>query len=221
MRPLNPSVLLDVWEAGLNRSPLDRGIYLLWAAGVAAPEDVALTDRDRTLLSLRNMTFGPDLSLVTECDACTSKLELDLSIHDLVNALPGSDALQVNGATLRPTTSRDLAAILQTAPDQMARALLARVADKPPADSAKAEEAVEAREREAELTFSLQCVECSRKWTETLDVVDLLWQEIATAAQRLMLEIAEIARAFGWTERETLALSPGRREVYLAHARVM
>jgi hypothetical protein len=34
-------------------------------------------------------------------------------------------------------------------------------------------------------------------------------------AQRLMRQVVELARAFGWTEGQVLALSPERRRFYL------
>ena len=60
---------------------------------------------------------------------------------------------------------------------------------------------------------------CGAGWTDILDVLDYLWREVDLAARRLIGEVAEIAAAFGWAERDILALSPVRRRSYLELAR--
>ncbi|HJQ82925.1 MAG TPA: GNAT family N-acetyltransferase, partial [Candidatus Binatia bacterium] len=48
-----------------------------------------------------------------------------------------------------------------------------------------------------------------------LDVGRLLWEKVQIAAERLLLDVDALARAYGWTEREILSLSPGRRAAHL------
>jgi hypothetical protein len=43
----------------------------------------------------------------------------------------------------------------------------------------------------------------------------LLWEEIASRAQRLMDDVHVLAQGYGWTEPEVLALSDARRTAYL------
>ncbi len=51
-----------------------------------------------------------------------------------------------------------------------------------------------------------------------LDVGALLWERVAQAAPVLLGEVAALARAFGWTEPDVLALGETRRHAYLALA---
>jgi hypothetical protein len=53
------------------------------------------------------------------------------------------------------------------------------------------------------------------RWQAPLDVGEALWQKVRTAAEHLLLDIDTLARAYGWTEREVLRLSPLRRAAYL------
>ena len=47
------------------------------------------------------------------------------------------------------------------------------------------------------------------------DIGDMLWQKVRAAAERVLLDIDVLARAYGWTEREVLRLNPLRRAAYL------
>jgi hypothetical protein len=42
-----------------------------------------------------------------------------------------------------------------------------------------------------------------------------LWLEITARSQRLILEVHQLARTYGWTEAEILNLSAARRALYL------
>jgi hypothetical protein len=68
----------------------------------------------------------------------------------------------------------------------------------------------------AELTFAFDCVSCGHSWESLLDVPHLVWSELAARAQRLLLEVHLLARTYGWSESDILALSSVRREAYLA-----
>ena len=77
----------------------------------------------------------------------------------------------------------------------------------------------ESRERAAETRLSLDCAACGSSWTEFLDVAAFVWAEFEAAARRLLIDVADLARAFGWSEQEILNLSEIRRGAYLALAR--
>jgi hypothetical protein len=84
-------------------------------------------------------------------------------------------------------------------------------------------ETVEARlaQLDAALEFGLdfECPACAHKWRSVFDIAGYFWTEIADAAKRLMGEVHELAQAYGWNEREILALSPRRRRAYLGLVR--
>ena len=219
---LAASGILAAWETGAARRPLDRAMAILWAAGAAGeggdPADLPLAERDRRLLAIRAGTFGATLPARATCPDCGAELEMELDVRGLADALP--PVSQGDGA-LRPLTSRDLAAVAGLAPEAVAPALCARLAGREvEGDGAAAlDRRIEEEASAAELTTRINCTECGTDWTETLDVAAHVWAEVETAALRLLGEVAEIAAAYGWSEREILALSPARRIAYLARAR--
>lgn len=217
--------ILAAWEAGIGRRPLDRAITLLWSAGVSG--DLAalpLAERDRQLLGIRAATFGPEIAAQSVCPSCGEAMEMALDARDLAHALPvRSEEVVTLGSeeiTLRPLTSRDLAAAADAADVPAALRRFATGRESFPADVAASVDAMtEAREAEGELVARLCCAACDTHWKEVLDVVMLLWAEVEAAAHRLMGEVAVIATALGWAEHDILDLSDARRQAYLSLAR--
>ena len=87
MNALTAAELLSVWEWGLERGPLERGLVLLVAA---CPRDdladllsLSIGRRDARLLALRELTFGPQLDTQVTCPACQERLELGFRTTDL------------------------------------------------------------------------------------------------------------------------------------------
>lgn len=74
---------------------------------------------------------------------------------------------------------------------------------------------MEALDPGASLCFALRCPECSASWDARLDPGELVWQKVQAEAERLLLDVDELARAYGWTQTEVLRLSPIRRAAYL------
>ncbi|RCV89163.1 hypothetical protein [Billgrantia montanilacus] len=218
---LAASGILAAWETGVMRRPLDRAMAILWAAGAhenGDPADLPIAERDRLLLSIRADAFGPTLPARTACPDCGTELEMELDVNSLCEILPPANA---GDGTLRPLTSRDLAAVCGVSPDKLASALRARLsvrqvvgAEAEALDRRIAEEA-----SAAELTIRITCSECGAHWSETLDVATHVWAEIEAAALGLLSEVSELAAAFGWSQRDILSLSPARRMIYLTHAR--
>jgi len=81
-------------------------------------------------------------------------------------------------------------------------------------------EAVEARMSEldpqGDTTLELRCTACGHEWRAALDIGRFFWQELAAEARRLLREVHLLASAYGWRETEILALTPARRNAYLA-----
>ena len=67
----------------------------------------------------------------------------------------------------------------------------------------------------ASVSFALACPHCATRWQAPLAIGELVWQKVRAAAERVLLEIDVLARAYGWTEREVLRLNPLRRAAYL------
>jgi hypothetical protein len=71
---------------------------------------------------------------------------------------------------------------------------------------------------QADIRLDFSCPDCQHCWSETFDIVSFFWTEIDAWARRTLREVHVLAGAYGWPEREILALSPSRRQIYLAMA---
>ena len=60
------------------------------------------------------------------------------------------------------------------------------------------------------------CAECGSRQSVLVDIVDILWRQIAARAQQLLWDIHILARGYGWTSSEILSLSPARRAAHIA-----
>lgn len=226
-RSLTSSGILAAWEAGIGRRPLDRAIAILWAAGI--PGDLAalpMAERDRSLLHVRAATFGLTLEARADCPACGEELEMMFDAQALVSALvvPEPEVLRIRGEEfcIRSLTSHDVAAAASASEGEVRDLLCRRLTGRdtlPDTMLPDLYDAISCREAEGELTAHFTCSICQMEWQEVLDIADFLWAEVDAGARRLLGEIAEIASAFGWSEREILGLSEGRRMVYLDLAR--
>ncbi|HAE59211.1 MAG TPA: phage baseplate protein [Anaerolineae bacterium] len=87
MRPLSASNLLEIWERGLGKTPLEQALVILAVAFPQAAWDtlakLTIEQRDTTLFHLREQTFGSQLKGLADCPACGEKLELTFTANDL------------------------------------------------------------------------------------------------------------------------------------------
>jgi len=71
----------------------------------------------------------------------------------------------------------------------------------------------------AEVLVAVSCPACETAFAADLDLGAFVWAELHAQAQRLLREVDVLARAYGWTESEVLALDDRRRAAYLELAR--
>jgi hypothetical protein len=230
MKVPSAAELLMLWEGGVVRHPIDRALLL---AGWAAPElpldrlaELPLGEVNRALLRLRQTWFGNDIRAYVDCERCGERLELSFDASRLAPPAHGDGELQLAGYRFHLPCSRDLAAVTQerdietAALELMERCCIGRPADPPPSEFsdllAEVEEGLEALDPAADISLSLACEACGHQWAAGFDIGALLWDEIAAGARALLAEVDMLARAYGWTEPEILALSAQRRAAYLA-----
>lgn len=227
--------LLAAQDAGAGLHPLDRALALVRLASVSGDGDAAdwpIARRDQALLTLARRLFGDAMPCLATCPACGEAQEFDLSANAAAEAIaaPVEEVLAIDGwqATFAPLTSRDLAAMARSADGAAVDTLADRAVSIVRQDGAmcglpaldgdargKILARLESREAAGELLLTLDCPECGHGWAERFDVGGWLWERIETAGRAIIGEVAVLARAFGWTEREILSLPRRRRLAYL------
>jgi hypothetical protein len=238
MHALSSAELLDAWERGLDWPSLQRALILI---GTACPDtppqalaELPIGQRDGCLLTLRELTFGPRLSGVIDCPACSEQLELGFTVADM-RMMPEEERADLSVTTgeftveLRLPNSLDLAGIVGYAgPASPASLLFERCllaarhgevscsADQLPPNVVEA--AVEQMSRadpQADVWLALSCPTCCEQWRASFDILTFFWSEIDAWARRILRDVDSLARAYGWSEPDILALSPRRRQFYL------
>jgi hypothetical protein len=229
MRPLAETEILECWERGTRLASLDRILLVLNAAAAAgSDEDVAdwpLGRRNSAIAQWRGMTFGRRLEAWAQCERCGDRLEFELDTLALVGTESPPGIVDSGRLRFRAPTSRDLAMAAAGNPVQAARRLLELCrldSEEPPTLSESEVEGLGDRLAEAdplaEIRVDLRCPSCDHGWDEDLDLGALVWVELDAMARRLLLDVHQLATAYGWSEAEILELSPLRRSVYLEAA---
>jgi hypothetical protein len=242
MQPLSDSELLTIWERGLRQPQSRRALTMLAMALPALPleslERLSIGQRDASVLALRELTFGPSLNAVASCPDCGERLEVAFQAGDVRAAPeldePGSAAdefdLEHSGyqVRFRPPNSLDLEAASERFDENGCQSLLqrcildikqegeARSFDSLPAEAREALVAQMSRvDPQADVQLGLSCPACQHQWSATFDVVSFFWKEIEAWAYRILRQVHALASAYGWSERDILAMSPWRRQFYL------
>ncbi len=241
MRRLEARELLDAWEAGLDRAPLQQALILLAAALPDAGPDSLVTlsvgQRDRRLLQLREALFGTRLANTAVCPDCGERIEWENRTSEFLaeagarawadvdfNLESGEYALR-----FRLPNSLDLADVTSLPGHEDAeRNLLERClldarrggetcefGDLPETVVGELSENIALLDEQADLQIALRCPACSHDWVVLFDIASFLWKEVNEWAGRMLQTVCRLALAYGWSEREILGLSPARRQLYL------
>jgi len=237
MCALSDADLLSLWEDGCGLHPLDRGVRavcaLLTETSAENVEDWTLGRRNQALAQLHSDCFGPELQGWTECAQCGEKLEFWVDCRSLMEKQrEGTDEpIVLHGRRFRVPTSRDLARVAGESDPERATMKLLEVcrvetddlheqAEPLPewsgGDLERLGEQMIAADPLAEIVLSFECPVCRSVREQALDLVEFVWAELEAAAKRILGEVHALASAYGWSEREILALSESRRAMYLA-----
>lgn len=237
MRKLSANDIVQIWEWGQDKHPVDRALALL---GRAAPEAASeqlqrltIGQRNSRLLSLREQLLGPVLKALATCEACGEALEFSIDVEAIRQPEPDVQAfdLQTDGLHLRirSLNSLDLASIVGLTSISEARlrliecCLIEATSDGqtisasalPESTLAALVDVMTGQDPQAETRFKLTCAACGHRWSALFDIVSFLWSELDAHAERLLYEVHSLARAYGWREADILAMSDMRRHTYL------
>lgn len=225
MGVLDDATLLALWERGVALHALDRTLVLCAAAREDVPPaqlaDLPLGDVNVALLRMRRASFGPHVRALLDCERCAGRLEIALDADALLAAFDAratETAPQSEGIRLRALTVRDLAAAVgERDAEAAARALFDRCtsSDERAPSLEEIERRLNALDPAADLALDVTCGDCGHAWHASLDIGAFLWTEVAARATTVLADIHCLAREYGWSERDILALDPQRRAAYL------
>jgi hypothetical protein len=228
---LEATQVLSVWDRAVRATPRERARLLLEVALPGRDADeldhLSLARRDRALTSLRAALFGRAFEGFVECPACAERLEVALELPESEpEALETRSFRSREGYEFRAPEDSDLDAI-RAAPGIAAamRMLLDRCCIAAPGNTpaewsdtqvAEIEAGLAALHADDELHGGFTCAACGHTWESSLDPMTFLWEEVEALAIHLLQSVHRLAAAYGWSERDILALPAGRREAYLA-----
>ncbi len=243
MRALSDRDVIEIWERGRGRHPIDRALAVLASALPHLPLEhlaaLSIGERDARLLDAYAQLFGRRFDAAASCVRCHESLEFSFQVDD-VRAAPGAPAqascrLRLGAVELeyRLPNSLDLAAIVSRTPRPAnlaaARASLVErcvlsVTDgeqviaatdllAPHVDALAAH--MQASDPQADVTLEATCPACGHAWPLCFDVATFLWARVALRARQLLREVHVLARAYGWCEADVLDLTDERRREYL------
>ncbi|HEX8262341.1 MAG TPA: hypothetical protein VF547_05650, partial [Allosphingosinicella sp.] len=165
------------------------------------------------------------------CSGCGEDFELELTAEQVGLAprpedeqLPEAPAAGVRyrrrDFVVRAVCVADMIAAEAAGGVEAARELLAeRTAPQAPAAArARVAEMLEALDPGADTTIEVPCPHCGREQELRLDPAAFVWEELAARAPRILRDVADLARAYHWSERDILAMPAARRAFYLAAA---
>lgn len=231
--PVRAGMLLDLADRASRESPIERALSVAGATGadVRTLRDAPLGRLNAAMIAFHTALTGRRLESVVACPSCSAVVEFELDADELRALDPGSDGpdgvFDDDGYRVRwrVPTAADLAAVADER--DAASALLDRCAeatiDEHPVDIAEVpgaivdriESELAAADPLAEVSVGLACPECGTAFDADLDPVGFVWTEVETEARRVLVEVDVLARAYGWTEPEVLALPEARRRAYL------
>lgn len=215
---------MDSWERGEAQHPLHRALTLLQAGNPGQTlEELAslpIGERDRRLIALRGEWIGSRFEAVSVCPKCGEQLEFSLDAANFPLApAPVSSTLMLDGSAteVRAPTTLDILASVEAPAEERRAVLLSRCAGERLSTEAGegVEECLSKLDPMLEVGLALVCPACGHQWRAIFDIASYFWTEIADRARRLLREVSILARAYGWSEPEILALSARRRRMYL------
>jgi len=236
MRALSAEDLLNVWDVGQRQCHWDRALSLLSAADRDQPRsvlaDLSLGERDRLLLQLRQIVFGPELEGLVDCPSCGDHLQFILRTADLL-APAGQPVglLESNGYRIefRPTVGADLESLPADVDVAEARMFLidrcvlrvvykdaqVSTADLPPEVIQKLAGAMDEVDPQGNVELALVCAGCGHHWQQLFDIASFFWAEVHAWAMRAFYEVDQLALNYGWHEAEIIRMNTSRRQIYL------
>jgi hypothetical protein len=231
---ITTTALLERWERGTTLPMLDRAPSLLAMIDPDCdPDQLTIGQCDALVYTLYHQLFGDRIDAICACPDCGEQVSFPLSVERLqpeLRSSVGPVEASVDGYSLRlrvPLNAdlRELAQLgdrLQLS-DVLDRCLVslegpggasAQVHDLPDLVVETAADLLSQADPAANITVGITCP-CGYAWSDVVDIRILLWEELTRWARHRLEDVDTLARAYGWTERDILGLSPARRAWYV------
>lgn len=236
MGPASSSDLLDIWERTSGLAHPDRAVAY---AALADPtrstvelRAMPIGRRDASIVELRAAVFGARLTATAACLRCGQLVEFEL---DLANLLAGSATsetaivdMELDGwhvSSRLPSTGdlvdaatdgRGITSLLEHCVVAVSnQGTVARIDQLPDELVDALGDRLSAADPAADIRLALTCGACEFAWEAPFDIVPVFDRELDAFARSMLHDVAALARAFGWSEQDVLALGPARRRSYL------
>lgn len=222
--------MVQLWEDGQGLSSVERSMLAVatWGTGIDPESSPHIDELNRQVLVLHARFFGKDMEFYALCDECGEALEFVVDTSQIASAAqpPTAPPLVIDDREVRcrpPVVGEVLSATRASDP----RRWLAGRCIEPGDDATDGYphltdddiDALETRLREQhpllEVTLAIVCPDCGHEWEQTLDIDGLIWRDIDLEARGLLEDVDRLARSYGWSEADILAMSPERRRRYL------
>jgi len=216
MRPLGSAQLLDLGERGRSLGTSSRSAMVI---ATACPElshaeiiDLPLGQAGQILLAVRRATIPGPISTSQPCQACGEPIALEFDPAEFEAqprlSAPGPDAIALRlGDLIAVEGEADPGQIKRRLAERISPGMVDRLEDL----SALLEEA----DPDADICCATVCPNCEERQELLFDPGQFLWEEINARVPRILREVAELARAYHWSEHDILAMSGERRAFYL------
>jgi hypothetical protein len=239
-RALNDRAILEIWDRGAAQTPAERALTILSAAGDGLEREAerfTAGARDAELGRLYAQTFGERVTALARCVRCGELLDLSFDLSALQAGCGdtqhewqvSSHGAPAYGIRFRLPSSADLVHASRAASASEARAdLLERCVISAEREGAPVQphdlpedvvvvlgQAMAEHDPQSDLLLGTTCPACRAEQDVAFDVVQFMWSEIAARARQVLVDVHTLAVAYGWSERDILALPRARRAVYL------
>ncbi len=219
---LDDRALLDFLEWDDPAAASDR------LATVLDPEGRSLARRDAALLRLHQERFGPDLVGAGDCPACGEAVEVRIPVVDVLPASVDERELRIvhdgvevefrlpaRDDVMAATDERELGERCIRSARSVGDGAPVSAAALPSSVLAAMGDAMAAAHPAGALEVVSTCPTCGVGSSAGVDVATFVAARVRVDALRLLAEVDALARAYGWTEDEVLAVPRSRRRRYL------
>ena len=230
---MQTNTILDVWDNCVNKGQLYKGVIL---ASLAFPDKDpssimkwSIEKRDAALFHIRKTLFGNQFTNLAHCPQCSQTVEWELSFQQLqipsILEMPDNVEIAIDipayKILVRLPNSNDL--LIKDELQILYSCILNRdnyedqnfETGLPDLLVQKINEQFNSSCYASNITYQLNCTDCSHEWQGIFDILSYLWKEIDQWAKGFLQQISLLAKAYGWSETEIINMSKNRRNHYL------